>query len=427
MNEQTGRLLLGAEVAQELPVAPPARQGVEYRGGRGLFGLLLKNTLLGIVTVGIYRFWARTALRRYFWASVHIDGEPLEYTGKGSELFVGFLVVMAVLVPVTIIYSGIQAMSVGNATMLGVLDVFYVIALSLLIAAGQYRARRYRLSRTVWRGIRAAQDGSTWTYVGRHAVWTVAFILTLGLSAPWAATNLARYRIEHTSWGDQRGRFEGYASDLLRPWMTVWLLLFLPPLFVIAIIASAALKFGFSADLGSLFNSATIGYSAGTKVALVGLGLVSWLMVPIAFIYFSFDWLRWYIGGTRLGFLELTARFRPFRLTLRLVLSYFLMLILLLVVMMLVSLLAGAAASFSKFSMENLNPATIFAVAAAFLVFYVFGGIATTMLITVPILCRIVNGIAITGLEQVDSVLQSTQSIDRAGEGLADSFDIGIG
>lgn len=428
MTQQVGRLLLGSEVVQEGPIAPPAKRGVvEYHGGRGLFGLLLKNTLLGIVTLGLYRFWARTALRRYFWASVSIDGEPLEYTGRGSELFIGFLVVMAVFVPITIVYSAIQAMSVGSAMALSGLDVLYFVALTLLIAAGQYRARRYRLSRTLWRGVRAAQDGSTWVYIGRYAAWSVAFILTLGLSAPWAATDLARYRIEHTTWGDQRGSFQGGATGLLLPWMSVWLPLFLPLLLTAAVLGPTILRVGFGSDLGNVPGLAAAGYSQGVLIAFAVAAILSWLLVPMAYIRFSFCWLRWYVGNTCLGFLALTASFRPFRLTLRWMLSYLLLLVVMLLLLALVMTLAGAAVSLSDFSMDKLNPGTVFAGLGVLLAIYVFGGIATMMLITVPILRRIIDGIALTGVERIDHVLQSTQTLDRAGEGLADSFDIGIG
>ena len=79
---------------------------VGFWGRRGaLFGILMMNTLLGFLTLGIYRFWARTRLRQFFWNSIEIDGDVLEYTGRGLELFIGFLIVVAVLVPLAIGYQ----------------------------------------------------------------------------------------------------------------------------------------------------------------------------------------------------------------------------------------------------------------------------------------------------------------------------------
>ena len=70
---------------------------IDYVPREGLLKLSLVNFLLGIVTLTVYRFWARTNVRRHIWACVHINGQPLEYTGKGIELFKGALIVFAVL------------------------------------------------------------------------------------------------------------------------------------------------------------------------------------------------------------------------------------------------------------------------------------------------------------------------------------------
>ena len=69
----------------------------DYVPRPGLLKLTLVNLLLNIVTLTIYRFWARTNVRKHIWACVHINGQPLEYTGKGIELFKGALIVFACL------------------------------------------------------------------------------------------------------------------------------------------------------------------------------------------------------------------------------------------------------------------------------------------------------------------------------------------
>ena len=56
--------------------------------------IALPNLLLTIVTLGIYRFWATTRERRYLWAHTRFVDERLEWTGKGMELFIGFVLVM---------------------------------------------------------------------------------------------------------------------------------------------------------------------------------------------------------------------------------------------------------------------------------------------------------------------------------------------
>ena len=62
-----------------------------------LAGLGFYNTLLTLLTLGVYSFWGRTEVRRRLWSMVRLNGEPLEYTGTGKELFLGFLFAMGVV------------------------------------------------------------------------------------------------------------------------------------------------------------------------------------------------------------------------------------------------------------------------------------------------------------------------------------------
>src|SRR5215475_6536919 len=67
--------------------------------------LLIRGNVLVAVTLGIYRFWLSTDMRRFLWSHTQIGGETLEYTGRGIELFLGFLIAIAVLIPVSILLT----------------------------------------------------------------------------------------------------------------------------------------------------------------------------------------------------------------------------------------------------------------------------------------------------------------------------------
>ena len=58
-----------------------------------------------------------------------------------------------------------------------------------------YRARRYRLTRTIWRGVRFWMTGSGWSYAWRAGLWTLLVIVTLGLALPWYQAALERYKM----------------------------------------------------------------------------------------------------------------------------------------------------------------------------------------------------------------------------------------
>ena len=66
--------------------------------------LVVRGALLEFVTVGFYRFWLATDIRRLLWSHTSVDGDAAEYTGTAKELFLGFLIALAILVPIYLAY-----------------------------------------------------------------------------------------------------------------------------------------------------------------------------------------------------------------------------------------------------------------------------------------------------------------------------------
>ena len=198
--------------------AAPSRTGVIAfdRETKGLTGLVVKGFLLSLVTFGIYRFWYITNLRRYFWSRTVVAGSPGEYTGRGKELFLGFLVALAILVPVYVLLFVISFAFPPLAAVAGPISFVFLFFLGQYAV---YRGRRYRASRTLWRGIRLGQDGSAITYVGMALGWWLLTIVTLGIAFPWMRASLERYRINHTLIGQSRMVSTATGGMVLRPWL----------------------------------------------------------------------------------------------------------------------------------------------------------------------------------------------------------------
>src|SRR5712672_4403188 len=66
--------------------------------------LVFRGALLELVTVGFYRFWLATDIRRHLWSHTVVDGDAAEYTGRAKELLIGFLFALAILVPIYLAY-----------------------------------------------------------------------------------------------------------------------------------------------------------------------------------------------------------------------------------------------------------------------------------------------------------------------------------
>lgn len=173
-----------------------------------LFKIVLTNLALTILTLGIYRFWAKTRLRQYLWNHVEIMGDRLEYTGTGKELFLGFLFVFfLILLP---LFGGITALNaylVDDPEAQQIVGGVQTVLIVFLIGAAFYRARRYRLTRTHWRGIYGNQTGSAVKYGLMGLGCYVLSLITLGLAWPVSSVWLKKYEMKHTWLGNQQPEF----------------------------------------------------------------------------------------------------------------------------------------------------------------------------------------------------------------------------
>lgn len=194
---------------------------VHFTGTRGeLFNLLFRGYLLMLPTIGLYRFWVATAKRRYYWQHTIIHGQPLEYTGSAMQLLIGFLIALGIFLP---IYAGFFYLSTQTSDI--VIWGYVLVAIVFWFAQGYatYRARDFRLSRTLWRGIRFDQKGSAVRYAIRRFLWSLLVVISLGLAYPFMASSLWRYRYGHSWYGDRQFSWTGNWKTIAGPYYRAWL------------------------------------------------------------------------------------------------------------------------------------------------------------------------------------------------------------
>ncbi len=189
-----------------------------------LTGACIVNALLMILTIGIYGFWGRTEIRRRTWSSVRFLGEPLVYHGTPQELLKGFFVVMlAILVPLFVLGT-LLVIIYGQGS--GVFELYqsglFLGIYPILAAIAFYRARRYRLSRTSWRGIRGSVDGSSTSYGFLSWATAWAYPFTLGWIAPYRSVTLNSQIVRDTQLGDRHLTFMGTSGSLYGPFALLW-------------------------------------------------------------------------------------------------------------------------------------------------------------------------------------------------------------
>jgi uncharacterized membrane protein YjgN (DUF898 family) len=208
------------QVPPPSPVPPP--MPVAFSGSRSeFFHLVKRGAALELVTLGFYRFWLLTDIRRHLWSNTLVDGDAAEYTGRGKELLIGFLVALAILVPIYLGYFliGLEAEHYQAFASIPLIAFFYLFGQFAI-----FRARRYRLTRTVWRGVRFWMSGSGWIYALQASLWGLLSAVTLGLALPWRTAALERYKMRHSHYGDLQGSFEGRGWEFFKRGWWLWLL-----------------------------------------------------------------------------------------------------------------------------------------------------------------------------------------------------------
>lgn len=191
---------------------------------RDLTPIVFLNGLLNLVTLTLYRFWAKTHVRRFLWSGTSLLGDRFEYTGTGKELFLGFLIVLFVFILPAVglnfaaEYFWAEEDPIRYAAFV---FIFYLVAL-FLIGVAIYRARRFRLSRTAWRGIRPALIGSSAIYGLMNMAIYLANGVTLGWAYPWGRLRLMEQMMVHTYFGDRPFHFRGNARPLYGRFAAMW-------------------------------------------------------------------------------------------------------------------------------------------------------------------------------------------------------------
>jgi len=371
------------------PAPEPAPDGTRlaYDGAAdAAIRIAVSNSLRTLATLGVYRFWAKTRVRRYLWSRVSFLGDRVEYTGTGRELLLGFIAAIVVLGLLGGSLFGLEIAFGIEHPVYWTAQGIYSVGIVFLVFVAEYRARRYRLSRTEWRGIRFAQGGSSLRYALLAVGWTVVTVLSLGTTYAVYRTSLQRYRTTHTSFGDRRFEFTGRAGELLKTWLLAWVF-FVPTLGLTWIWYRARefRHFAAKSRWGSLSFSSDLETGAMYRI-VVFFAVLTALVVGVLFAVI----VALAVSTVMLnpGLVESTQR-------------------------------AGAWLPF------NPNAAELAGYVIAISVFLPVMAVLRMLFLIHPLFRDVLPSIGVIGEEDFEAVAQSAVSMPRRGEGLADALDVG--
>lgn len=395
-----------------------------YTGETGsLFLLAMTTGFLTILTLGIYRFWAKSRIRRYIWNATQPGGDPMEYTGTGIEKFIGFLiaiVILAVYLGITQIllaFAGFSMLDMfttdqpTEAQIIAQIAVAYItlIALLPLIFIAQYRARRYMLSRTRWRGLRFGAEQASLGYMLRAVFYSIVSLVSLGLLTPLGTFKLEKFKTDRTWYGDAKFHQGGRWTMLYKPFIHV----LIPVLIIIAGGAAVGL---FNVDPDQ--NMALFILGGFVAYIWIIVGLVHYRLQSFAMMArhktLDNEAIRFhaepmtgfvigkYILGGIIASLVTSAAFIPAA-----------------IVIALASVMASAGGSAVALAFSGVVGVLGYLFALA------VGAAATMVFITQPIFGHIVENASVLNAEKLDEIQQRAKDAMPDAEGFADALDLG--
>jgi len=212
--------------------------------GGSLFGIHLVNALLTLVTLGLYYYWAKVRVRSYLFSHTEFAGDRFAYHGNAQELIRGSVKATLVFgIPYYALSNAGPFLEESSVAINVGLQFMAWLLLLTVIPVAVVGARRYRLTRTSWRGIRFSFQAKAWDFM---KLWLAGYALTglsLGLYYPYFSVKKHAFLTQHSYFGSEPFTFSGEGKHLFRPFLNIY---------VMAAASSAVAAFALYSVIGPL-------------------------------------------------------------------------------------------------------------------------------------------------------------------------------
>lgn len=251
---------------------------LNYHGrGSELFGVLIINWLLTVVSLGFYYPWAKAKQLHYLFGATSLNNDRFAFHGTGKEMFKGFIkavILFALIYGVLILFTYLQMPLIG-------ILLFYIgfLALVPLAIHGSYR---YRMSRTSWRGIRFGYRGDRDKLIALFVKGILLTIVTFGIYGAWFTINLRRYVLSNVRFGNISFRYEADGGDYF--WMVF-------KGYILSVLTLGIYSFWWMKEMFAFFVDNLSMYKDGERINLhskaTGGGFFALLVVNFLIIVFT--------------------------------------------------------------------------------------------------------------------------------------------
>ena len=203
---------------------PDLIHSLSFHGKGGtLWGIHSVNLFLTLLTAGIYRFWGKVRVRNYILSQTAFKTDRFAYHGTGRELFIGFLKAFVIFGSAIGLLNAAPLLPGGPVVLLLATLVAYGIIM-FFIPVAIIGARRYRLSRTSWRGIRFSFRGPLRDFTKIFLTGSLLTGLTFGLYSPIFHARKYAFLISNSYFGGLKFEFDGEKKALFGSYILAALL-----------------------------------------------------------------------------------------------------------------------------------------------------------------------------------------------------------
>ena len=179
----------------------------------GYFGIWIVNTLLRIVTLGIYSPWAKVRKRRYFYGNTLLDDASFDYLADPLAILKGWFIAG--------VFFGLYSLASNTSPIAS--------AVMMLIFLGLYpwvvvRSQIFNKRNSSHRNIRFSFRPDYRQAYRVYLWWSLLVPLTLGILAPYVVYRQRRFLVENSAFGATFFRFDASHKEFYRAFRPVFLL-----------------------------------------------------------------------------------------------------------------------------------------------------------------------------------------------------------
>lgn len=207
--------------AAEPPVLPAARtepvpEPFRFHGTASeYFRIWIVNTLLTLLTLGLFAAWAKVRKRRYLRGSTELMRHRFDYRADPRRILLGNFIVVVIFLAYSLLGAVYPVMRYGAIVVAVVLLPWIVV-----------RSLAFNAHNTAYRGMRFHFRPPLSPAIMTYLIRPLLIIATLGFYFPAWARAQRQYTISHHKLGDAYFSFEGGSGPFYAVYLLAGLLVF---------------------------------------------------------------------------------------------------------------------------------------------------------------------------------------------------------